>query len=92
MSKFNLLGFVFCGAGAVTAIFQSIQAMMTAGEVVWQFQALVDIFDESHFVWIDNLSSTFLQNILNVFVSIPVCGILVGIGLIFLIIGGLTRQ
>lgn len=92
MSKFNLLGILFCGAGVVTAIFEAIQAMMTAGEIVWKFHALVDLFDESHFVWIDDLSSAFLQNLLNGFVTIPAFNILIGIGLIFLILGGLTRK
>ena len=92
MSKFNLLGILFCGAGVVMAIFESIQAMMTAGEIVWKFHALVDVLDESYFVWIDERSSAFLQNVLNGFVTVPVFGILIGIGLIFLILGGLTRK
>ena len=92
MSKFNLIGLILCGAGVVTVIFQAIQSMMTAGEVTWKTLALVDVFDESYFTWIDNLSSAFLQNALNTFVSWPIFGILIGFGVIFLIIGGLTRK
>ncbi|MBI9083230.1 MAG: hypothetical protein JEZ11_06490 [Desulfobacterales bacterium] len=92
MSKINLAGLLFCAAGVVMAIFQAIESMMTAGEIQWKQIALVDMFDPEQFVWIDNLSSAFLRNALDTFVSWPAFGILIGIGVIFLIIGGLTRK
>lgn len=92
MSKFNLAGLVFCLAGVVLAIFQGIESMMTAGEIQWKQVALVDILDPERFIWIDNLSSEFLRNALDTFVSWPVFAILIGIGVMFLIFGGLTRK
>ena len=92
MSKFNLAGLIFCAAGVVMAIFQAVQSMMTIGEVKWKSIALVDMFDESWFEWIDNLSVAFLRSILDTVVAWPVFGILIGIGVVFLILGGLARK
>jgi hypothetical protein len=92
MSKITLAGFIFCAGGIVMAIFEAIQSTMTAGEINWAPVALVDIVDEARFAWIDNLSAGVLRNILDVFVTLPVFGLVVGIGVILLILGGLAKK
>jgi len=92
MNRFNLLGLIICGGAAVMVIFESIGAMMTAGEIVFQFSTLVDLFGNDAFTWIDNIPVAFAQNALDWLVTVPVFFLLLGLGVFCFLVGGLTSR
>jgi len=92
MNRFLLVGLIFALASAVLVLFESIGAMMTAGEVVFKSSSLVDFFGDQAFMWIDRIPAYFVQSLLNSLVALPAWIILAGLAVISFVIGGITSR
>ncbi len=92
MSKFNLAGLIFLVGGAVMVIFQAVASMKTAGDITWEPQSLVTLFGEDAFLWIDDVSVVFVQDLAITAINQQVFILLFGLGAICLIIGMITKK
>ena len=92
MSKFNLLFIVCTLGGIVLVVFQSIQSMMTAGEVVWKSHTLMSIFGEEAFSWIDSISVSAIQSLAAALVNLQLYIVLLGLGALFFVAGMIFKK
>ncbi|MFC1515853.1 hypothetical protein ACFL7E_03740 [Thermodesulfobacteriota bacterium] len=92
MSKINILGGVLCLVGGLFVLFQAISSMMTAGEIVWENWTILDLVDEEYLTWIDGISYSFVQNILNRFIETPIFIMFLTLGILCLITGFMSKK
>ena len=92
MNRFLLVGLIFALGGAVLVLFESIGAMMTAGEIVFKSSSLVDLLGDRAFMWIDRIPVDLVQSLLNNLVTLPAWIILAGLAVICFAIGGITSR
>jgi len=87
MFRPTMLGIGACALGIVMVIFEAIQSMMTAGEVVMKNASLFSLLGDERLAWINDISWGFVQNGLTFLVEAPVFALLIAVGVILLIIG-----
>ena len=92
MSKFYIFGGLFCLSGLAMVTFQAIQSVMMPGEVVWKSINIAGIVDEKYVKWVDTISWTFIHNIADYIITMPLYLLLIIVGVISFIIGGLLDK
>lgn len=92
MNRLTLLGIITLVGSGVTLIFEAVSSMMTVGTIVMKHVSLEGFFGTDTFYWIEDLPWGFLQHAADYIIQVPVFLGLAAIGVVLLIIGGLTSR
>jgi len=92
MTKFYILGGLSCISGIILLMYQALSSLMTAGEVVMKRITLMDVIDAEHLQWVENISIDTISSIVNYILSMSLSYLLIGIGILFFIIGGIVEK
>ncbi len=92
MSKCTTYG-LFAWIGCyIIACFQAIEALVsTGGAWGWKHIILADVIGREYLLWIEGISLTGFQNLINNFISIPLVFLLFGLGLFLFIVNAFLR-
>ncbi|MBT3310976.1 MAG: hypothetical protein HN737_03245 [Desulfobacterales bacterium] len=87
MSKYTTFG-LFAWLGCfVIACFQAIEAIVsTGGAWGWKHISLSDVIGREYLLWVEGITLTVFQNLINDFISIPLIFLLFGAGLFLFIV------
>ena len=74
MSKLGVSGFLFLMAGFLLLCFQFISAALKLGpsnEFVYKNVRLIDVLNSKYFSWINDIASSYIQNIAESLIKAP---------------------
>ena len=92
MSKYYVLGGLFCLGGLVLAIFQTISSIMAPGEIVLKSLSIVDVLDATYLQWIDGISWHSIQKNLKYITTMPMYILLLATGAFTMVVGGVVDK
>jgi hypothetical protein len=92
MNGLLLLGVFLCVAAGCILLFESIAAMMSIGEIVFEMSSLVDLFGNAAFDWIDRIPVLWIQSMLNTIVTRPAWLLVLSLGILCLLVSGFRNR
>jgi len=92
MNGLLLLGVLLCVAAGCIVLFESIAAMMSVGEIVFETSSLVDLLGNAAFDWIDRIPMLWIQGGLNYIVTRPAWLLVLSLGILCLLVSGFRNR
>ncbi|MBW1648131.1 MAG: hypothetical protein JRJ72_08475 [Deltaproteobacteria bacterium] len=92
MNGLLLLGVLLCVAAGCIVLFESIAAMMSVGEIVFEMSSPVDLLSGAAFAWIDHIPMLWIQSLLNYIVTRPVWLLVLSLGILCLLASGFRNR
>ncbi len=92
MISLNMLGAFFCVAAGCIVLFESISAMMTAGEIVLRMSSVEELVGAAQLAWIDRIPVSWIQDGLHGLVGLPAWVVALAVGILCFLISGLRNR
>ncbi|MDD2603499.1 MAG: hypothetical protein RBR20_07195 [Desulfobacterales bacterium] len=92
MNGLLLLGGLLCVAAGCIVLFESIAAMMSVGEIVFEASSLMDLLGGGAFAWIDRIPLVWIRCALNDLVTRPAWLLVLSMGILCLLISGFRNR
>jgi len=92
MNKLTLLGIGLLIISGLLVGFQAISSMMTAGKIVWKELTVMQVIGTDRFDWVDGLSMAMIKDSILYVIHLPLYIVLAALGLVIMILGGLTSR